>query len=119
MIEIGSRRRNQPAPPHIVFEALTQPDRDPHRRWLELLDDEQRPKVVESEPPARVVWSSIWRKRPDAIVEFDLPTDGGGGTALRWTLRVKEPARDGALVGHMCKRLNQLINANLRYTFGQ
>ncbi|HET8583861.1 MAG TPA: hypothetical protein VFL65_11465 [Jatrophihabitans sp.] len=29
MIEIGSRLRSQAPPPHIVFEALTQPDRDP------------------------------------------------------------------------------------------
>jgi hypothetical protein len=63
MLEAGSRKRNQPAPPHIMFEALTQFDRDPARPWLEL---------------------------PDA-----------------------------ALVGHMRKRLNQLINANLRFTFGQ
>jgi hypothetical protein len=73
VIEIGSRRRNQPAPPHAVFEALADPDRDPARPWLTLLDDELRPQVVRSE----------------------------------------------ALVGHLGKRLNQLINANLRYTFGQ
>ena len=119
VIEIGSRRRNQPAPPHIVFEALTQPDRDPHRPWLDLLDDEQRPRVLGADSPSRLVWSSIWTKRPDAIVEFDVPTDGGGGTALRWTLRVDAPAPDDALIGHMRKRLNQLINASLRYTFGQ
>jgi hypothetical protein len=39
VIEVGGRKRNQPAPPHVVFEALTQPDRDPQRPWLMLLDD--------------------------------------------------------------------------------
>lgn len=120
MLEAGSRKRSQPAPPHVVFEALIRPDRDPARPWLELLDDEQRPRLVESDKPGLVVWSSLWTKRPDAIVRFDLPADSSGyGTDLRWTLLVDEPMPDAALVGHMRKRLNQLINANLRYTFGQ
>ncbi len=119
MIEIGSRRRNQPAPPHVVFDALTDPDRDPSRPWLELLDDEQRPRVIDADRPGTVVWSTLWPARPDAIVEFDLPGDGGSGTALRWTLRVDEPTPDAALTGHLRKRMNQLINANLRYSFGQ
>lgn len=71
MIEIGSRMRNQPAPAHVVFEAL---------------------------------------------VDFERP---GGGTDLRWTLFVQEPAPGEELVGHLRKRMNQLINAELRYSFGQ
>ena len=90
------------------------------RPWLELLDDEQRPRLVEASEPGLVVWSSLWIKRPDAIVLFDLPSDSSGdGTDLRWTLLVDEPMPDASLVGHMRKRLNQLINANLRFTFGQ
>jgi hypothetical protein len=120
VLEVGSRKRNQPAPPHVVLEALTQPDRDPARPWLELLDDEQPPRLLETDKLGLVVWSSLWTKRPDAIVRFDLPADSSGyGTDLRWTLLVDEPMPDAALVGHMRKRLNQLINANLRYTFGQ
>jgi hypothetical protein len=120
MLEAGSRMRNQPAPPRILFEALTQPDRDPARPWLELLADEQRPRLVEADEPGLVVWSSLWTKRPDAMVRFDLRADSSGyGTDLSWTLLVDEPMPDAALVGHMRKRLNQLINANLRYTCGQ
>ena len=120
MLEAGSRKRNQPAPPHVMFEALTHPDRDPARPWLALLDDEQRPRLLEVSEPDLVVWSSLWRKRPDAIVRFDLPRDSSGyGTNLRWTLLVDEPMPDAALVGHMRKRMNQLINAKLRFTFGQ
>ena len=26
VVDIGSRKRNQPAPPHVVFEKLTNPD---------------------------------------------------------------------------------------------
>lgn len=118
MIEIGRRQRSQPPPPHIVYEALVDPDRDAHRPWLELLDDEQRPRILRAEPPSLLVWSSLWVKRPDATVRFDLP-GGNWGTDLRWTLYVDEPVPSDALIGHMRKRLNQLINANLRYTFGQ
>jgi hypothetical protein len=118
VVEVGRRKRNQPAPPHIVFEALTQPDRDPARPWLHLLDDEIRPRVVQASEPSLVVWSSVWIKRTDATIRFDLPA-GGQGTDLCWTLLVDEPVPDDAVLGHMRKRLNQLINANLRYTFGQ
>lgn len=120
VLEVGSRRRRQPAPPRIVFDALTRPDRDSVRSWLSLLDDEQPPEVVEADEPGLVVWSSIWNKRPDARVRFDLPAEQGGyGTDLCWTLLVDEPAPDPSTLGHMRKRLNQLINANLRSTFGQ
>lgn len=120
MIEVGSRRRNQPAPPHALFEALTHPDRDPARPWLTLLDDEVRPVVTTAEPPHLVVWSSLWRRRLDAVVRFDLPPDASGqGTDLRWTLLVEEPPPDDALLGHLRKRLNVLVNADLRATFGQ
>jgi hypothetical protein len=116
---IGSRRRNQPAPPWAIFEDLCEPHRQPIRPWLHLLDDEVEPTVLESDRPHRVVWSSLWVKRPDARVEFDLEAAPSGDTDLRWTLYVDEPVPDAALTGHMRKRFNQLINANLRYTFGQ
>jgi hypothetical protein len=120
MQEVGSRKRNQPAPPHIIYEALRQPTRDHQRRWLVLLDDEVAPQILDAEEPNLVVWSSIWKKRPDAIIRFVLPRDKGGyGTDLRWTLQVEEPVPDDGLLGHMRKRLNVLINANLRYAFGQ
>jgi hypothetical protein len=119
VIAIGSRRRGQPAPPRIVFEALVDPDRDPNRPWLRLLDDEQCPRVLRSEEPTTLAWSSLWAKRPDAVVEFELAADPGGGTSLRWTLYVDEPLPADPLIGHLRKRLNELINADLRSTFGQ
>ena len=118
MIEAGGRKRNQPAPPSVVYEVLTQPDRAGARPWLHLLDDEVRPRVVQSDEPGLVVWSSLWLKRSDAVVRFDLPP-GDEGTDLRWTLLVEEPIPGDALLGHLRKRLNQLINADLRYSFGQ
>lgn len=83
------------------------------------MDDEQRPRVLDAHMPSLVIWSSLWVRRPDAVVQFHLAPDGGDGTDLEWTLLVAEPVPDASLLGHMRKRLNQLINANLRYTFGQ
>jgi hypothetical protein len=118
VIEAGSRRRAQPAPPRVVAESLMEPDRDPARPWLLLLGDEQRPHVVDAAPPGLVVWSTLWPRQPEALVRFDLAPERSGGTDLRWTLLVEELPDDTRL-GHYRKRINELINANLRYTYGQ
>jgi hypothetical protein len=115
VIEIGNRMRNQPAPPHVVREALLQPDRDPSRAWLALLDDEQRPRIGSGD--SHVTWSALWLKRPDAVIDFELQSSGGG-TGLRWRLYVDEPRPDAALIGHLRKRVNEIINADLRFSFG-
>jgi hypothetical protein len=120
VIEVGSRRRNQPAPPHVVYEALTDPKRESARPWLLLLDDERQPDIFDAEKPDFVVWSSLWTRRPETLIRFELPADHSGfGTDLRWVLLVDEPPPEDSLVGHMRRRMNELINANLRYTFGQ
>lgn len=102
----------------MVCAALSDPRADPVRPWLHLLADEQPPRVLRAEPPHLVVWSSLWPRRPDAVVRFDL-TPRGPETLLCWTLLVEAPMPDAALLGHLRKRLNQLINADLRATFGQ
>jgi len=118
MIEIGGRKRTQPAPPTAIFEALTQPYRDPARPWLLLLEDEQPPLLLEAVRPSLVVWSSLWTKRPDAQLRFDI-APAGAGSALSWTLSVTDPTPGDALTGHLRRRVNELINASLRYSFGQ
>ncbi|OMC03342.1 hypothetical protein A5733_24115 [Mycobacterium sp. NS-7484] len=120
MPEIGSRKRNLPAPPRVVFEDLSVPNRSEARPWLYLLENEVAPDVLESREPGYVVWSSLWPWRPDARITFELAGAGpGGGTDLRWTLSVEEPAPAESLTGHMRKRINTLIHANLRHTYGQ
>lgn len=115
---IASKKRKQPAPPEIVFDNLVEPHRQPGRPWLHLLDDEVEPVVLEFDRPSRVVWSSLWIKRPDAQIVFDLPA-GDSGTDLRWTLLVEPPAPDDRQFRHLCQRIGTLINANLRYIYGQ
>jgi hypothetical protein len=118
MEEVGSRVRNQPAPPWVIFDDLCDPHRQPVRPWLHLLDDEVAPTVLESDPPHHVVWSSLWSRRPDGQVHFEL-TASRSGTDLRWTLYVDKPVPDASLIGHMRQRIGELINANLRYSYGQ
>ena len=118
MEEAGNRARTQPPPPRVVFEALTEPDRDPRRPWLFLLADEQPPRVLRAEPDRLVVWSSLWPSRPDAEIRFELEPEGAE-TRLRWILLVEAPLPDASKLGHLRKRLNQLINGDLRSTFGQ
>jgi hypothetical protein len=100
-----------------VFESLTQPTRPEGRPWLELLPDEHPPEILQAAEPTLVVWGSIWDRRPDARVRFDLAA-GSDGTNLTWTLLVEEPNPGPALTGHLHTRLDQLINAGLRYSFG-
>lgn len=119
-LEVGHRQRNQPAPPHVVADALRDPDRDPSRPWLILCPDEQRPVVLPSDRPDVVSWSSLWSRRPDALIRLEVAWDDNhSGTELCWRLFVDPPEPDPSLLGYLRKRLNQLINANLRYSFGQ
>ena len=120
MLEAASRRKNQPAPPHIICEALQNPDLDPSRPWLKLLDDEVRPEVLLVDAPHLLLWSSLWTRLPDAQVRFNLLHHApDGGTDLRWTLLVAEAVPDPPLLRHIRTRLNVLINANFRDTLGQ
>ncbi|TJZ78119.1 hypothetical protein FCG67_13475 [Rhodococcus oryzae] len=119
MPEVARKRRTQPPPPHVLYEALTNPDRDPTRPWLLLHDDEQRPSIAESVEPNLVVWTSLWLLRPDANIRFDIDGPPRGSATLTWTLILENPVPDVATIIRMRKRLNELINANLRFTFGQ
>ena len=118
MIEIGSRARKLPAPPSVVWDSLTEPHRHGARPWLNLLDDEVEPRVLKAERPTRVVWSSLWPSRPDDEVHFELAAVGSE-TSLRFTLLTPDEAPDESKVGHLRHRLNHLLFADLRYSYGQ
>lgn len=118
MIELGSRVRSQAPPPRVVWASLARP-RDPAARpWLDLLDDEVEPRVLESAEPVLVVWSSLWPDRPDELIRFDIAPEREG-SRLRWTLLTPGPAPTASKVGHMRFRLNVLVNERLRLSYGQ
>jgi hypothetical protein len=118
VFEIGSRKRNLPAPPSIVWESLTHPHQAGAREWLNLLPDEVEPKVLRAEKPSRVVWSSLWPSRPNDQVHLEL-TATGVETVLRFTLLTPDDPPDESKTGHLRHRLNHLLFADLRFSYGQ
>jgi hypothetical protein len=118
VIEIGSRARTLPAPPVIVWASLTSPHQAGARPWLNLLDDEVEPTVLRSEKPNEVVWSSLWPSRPNDEVHLTL-TAVGSETLLRFTVLTPDDAPDASKTGHLRRRMNQLLFADLRYSYGQ
>ncbi|MEW9530900.1 SRPBCC domain-containing protein [Microbispora sp. NPDC049125] len=118
MIELGSRERNQPPPPHIVWESLADPRRPGGRQWLDLRPGEVEPRVLRAVEPELVVWSSLWPDRPGDEIRFDI-RPAPNGCALRWTLLTPGEAPGQDVIGHLRHRLNFLINGRLRYSFGQ
>jgi hypothetical protein len=118
VIEYGDRARNLPAPPNAVWRDLVERRTEGSRPWLRLLHDEIPPRVIESESPARVVWSSIWPTRPDDQIVFELSPEHGG-TSLRVRLLAYGDTPDASKTGHIRKRINHLVFADLRFTYGQ
>jgi len=118
MIEIGSRARKLPAPQSVVWDSLVQPERKGTRPWLSLAADEVAPRILGAEEPHRVVWSSIWPSRPNDEVHFELAAIGSE-TSLKLTLLTPDEPPDQSTTGHLRHRLNHLLFADLRYSYGQ
>lgn len=118
MIEYDRRTRRLPAPPRVVWADLSHPRRNSTRNWLALLSDEVEPDVLEPAPPRRLAWSSLWPSRPDDRVVFEL-VDRHGETALTFILLSAVDPPDDSKTGHIRKRMNQLLFAELRYSYGQ
>ena len=116
--EVGHRERRLPAPPRVVWRSLAEPHQPGARPWLRLLDDEVEPRVLGAAEPDRVVWSSLWPRRPDDVLTFRL-RPAGAGTALRWTLTTPTEPPDESLTGHLRHRVNLLLWADLRLSYGQ
>jgi hypothetical protein len=118
VIEFGSRVRRLPAPPHVVWESLVHPHQPGARPWLALLDDEVEPRVLSSHEPTSVVWSSLWPSRPRDEVHLELSAVGGE-TALAFTLLTPDDPPDASKAGHIRRRVNHLLYADLRFSYGQ
>ena len=118
MTPYGRRTRTLPAPPHVVWQDLVAPATTGPRVWLDLRHDEVRPQVLESEAPHRVVWSSLWPSRPDDRVVLEVASSSSG-TALTFTLMAYGEPPDASTTGHVRRRVNELLYADLRYSYGQ
>lgn len=116
--EIGSRARKLPAPPHVVWESLVEPRHPTARPWLSLNDDEVEPRVLAATKPERVTWSTLWPSRPNDEVHFEV-TASGSQTLFRFTLLTPGAPPDESKAGHLRRRLNELLFADLRFSYGQ
>ena len=85
---------------------------------MHLLPDEAEPQVLEADKPIRVVWTSLWPSRPNDRVLLEL-TLVEGETALKFTLLTPDDTPDESKLGHLRHRINQLLLADLRYSYGQ
>lgn len=115
---MASRAKRLPAPPWAVFDSLVDPDQPGARPWLNLLDDEVEPRVLEAERPHRVLWSSIWLRRPDDQVLLELAA-ADSDTSVKFTLLTPYEAPDDRTIRHLRYRMNVLLYADLRYSYGQ
>ncbi|MDN4160282.1 hypothetical protein [Nocardioides abyssi] len=121
MEEIGSRAQVLPAPPRVVWRSLAVPDEPGTRPWLApgLREDEVVPQVLEADEPHRVVWSTLWPHRPDDRIELAVEASGAYDTRLRFTHLTPGPLPPPATVGHLRRRVNHLLFADLRFSYGQ
>lgn len=117
MIEYGQRTRNLPAPPSVVWDDLVSPKSAGSRAWLDLLPDEVAPRVLESTRPSRVVWSSLWADRPEDRIVIDIAANGAD-SAVTFTLLASGEVPDDSKTGHIRKRVNHLLWADLRFSYG-
>lgn len=95
------------------------PRSDGVRPWLRLLPDEVAPRVLASFPPRTLTWSSLWTRHPDLVVGLDCAPHQTG-TLLHVTIEAPdEPVLSDATIGHVRHRINHLLFADLRATYGQ
>jgi hypothetical protein len=114
MRALRSRCKAQPAPARAMYEALSDPVADQARReWLHLEDGEVPPRVLQAVRPCLVVWALLWPGRPGDQIRFDIEDE-----RLTWTLMGEATAEDEPHLDQLRYRLNVIINADLRYSFG-
>lgn len=111
-----SRRRQQPAPPHVVIASLASPSLTNVRAWLTLAGDEADPRTSTAE--RTVTWVRFWPSFPDVSVQFQVDDSDDGGSQVRWTL-VGIDDLDEGVVATLAKRVDYLVNDRLRKSFGQ
>lgn len=118
MQQLGQTARSQAPPPPIVYAELLRPGGTPPRVWLQLREDEAPPVVTVIREGTELRWSSLWILHPDVVIDFAVARHGAG-TLLTWTLRTSGPEPSAATVGHLRRRIQELINRDLRFSFGQ
>jgi hypothetical protein len=115
---INGRRRKQPMPPRVLFDTLCTPTSGQPREWLHLQPPEQTPVVLRASATDEVVWSSLWPDVREASIRFVIEQDGPG-SRLTWAIELPDDLVDDAKRKHLRRRVDELINRDLRLAFGQ
>jgi hypothetical protein len=111
---LGDRIKRYSAPPHVVFQVLT--DVDGFWEWLHQAPGEVRPVILEAVTPTRVVWASLWPVSPTDTIEFDLePYLAGTDLRFRWWSAHPPDSRGIAITR---QRLNRYLGSDLRALAG-
>lgn len=75
--------------------------------------------MLDAVEPDLVLWDSIWRSDPELAIRLDLVGSAAPDTSLTWTLLAPNAALDPTVLKLRCRRLQELINRDLGYSFGQ
>ena len=97
---------------HLIHEV--EPDR--HRRRVRAAAADLRQvkrTVVQAVFPSLVVWASLWPDRPDDQIRFDIEDQ-----RFTWTLMGVASAAAEERLAQLRYRLDVMINADLRISFG-
>jgi hypothetical protein len=111
---LRSRSKTHAPPASAIYEALSDPLADQARReWLDLRDGELPPRVIQAVFPSLVIWASLWPDRPDDQIRFDIEDQ-----RITWTLMGDASGEDEDRLDQLRYRLDMMINADLRISFG-
>lgn len=100
-----------------MFESLIRPQWPQARHWLNLFENERPPRILWSSPSDEVTWSSTWTHHPEVEIRFGL-SPRNCGTSVRVELHAPEPVPSEASIGHLRKRILELIFRDLQYSYG-
>ncbi len=114
MVVVASKEKGHAPPPHLIWDCLNEPSEPADHPWLVLIDSEVAPRVLEANRSGLVVWSSPWPDRPRDQIQVTSTSDGDGAR-VRWTWATPDPPPDEATVRARRHRLNQVVNADLRF----
>mgnify|MGYP000175611929 CR=1 FL=1 len=68
--ELGTREKPLPAPAHVVWESLHEPQRPSARAWLHLGRGEVEPRVIEAEAEVPKAIAAAFREGKLGVMDY-------------------------------------------------
>jgi hypothetical protein len=108
-VVLADREHRYTPPPWRMFVALT----DEIDQWLRRLRGEMPPRVLASEKPRHLTWSSLWPVSAHDRIDFYIRADGDGA-AVRFVWSSPQPPGDRG-IGLVRLHLNRAFAGDLRW----